>query len=47
MDPEDLEKVNEMLRQKLQSYLDKVYPGSQIITQHTLGGQVPYQIRTW
>lgn len=29
-----------MLRQELQSYFDKVYPGSQIITQHTLGGQV-------
>ena len=29
-----------MLRQELQSYLDKVYPGSQIITQHTLGGQI-------
>jgi hypothetical protein len=29
-----------MLRQELQSYFDKVYPGSQINTSHTLGGQV-------
>jgi hypothetical protein len=29
-----------MLRQELQSYFDKVYPGSQINTRHTLGGQV-------
>jgi hypothetical protein len=29
-----------MLRQELQSYFDRVYPGSQIDTQHTLGGQV-------
>lgn len=29
-----------MLREKLQSYLDKAYPGSQIDTEHTLGGAV-------
>jgi hypothetical protein len=29
-----------MLRQELQSYFDRVYPGAQIITRHTLGGQV-------
>jgi hypothetical protein len=28
------------LRQGLQQYLDRVYPGSQIDTEHTLGGQV-------
>jgi len=32
-----------MLRQELQSYFDKVYPGAQITTRHSLGGQV--QIR--
>ena len=29
-----------MLREELQSYLDQVYPGSQIDTEHTLGGAV-------
>lgn len=29
-----------MLRQELQSYFDRVYPGAQIITRHTLGGQI-------
>lgn len=29
-----------MLRQELQQYLDRVYPGSKIDTEHTLGGQV-------
>lgn len=29
-----------MLRQELQSYFDRVYPGTQIDTEHSLGGQV-------
>src|SRR5690554_5598410 len=29
-----------MLRQELQSYFDRVYPNSQIDTEHSLGGQV-------
>ena len=32
--------TSKMLRQELQSYFDRVYPFSQIDTEHTVGGQI-------